>query len=74
MEADSNVDMFCLHLCFMHLIQEELDEFRTSWNAHRIRTAGNRTPKQLFVKGLHDLAVLQQETGENYTELIQVEK
>ena len=27
----------CLRLCFMHLIQEDLDSVSSEWNSHRIR-------------------------------------
>ena len=30
-----NVD--CLRFCFMHVIQNDLDDIRRAWNAHRIR-------------------------------------
>ena len=43
----------CLRLCFMHIIQKELDTVAHEWNTHRIRCSKNLTvptgiPDELF--------------------------
>ena len=53
LHPDNEVDIYCLHICFMHLVQKDLDSFRCAWNEHKIRTAHNMSPKQLFIYGLH---------------------
>ena len=69
---DDDIDMYCLHVCFFHIIQQDLDSFRYGWNQHRIRTANNMTPTKLFIAGLHNLASYSKQTRKTYTELIQV--
>jgi hypothetical protein len=40
-----------LHLVFLPRINQALKVFRQQWNCHGLRTAGHRTPIQLFVQG-----------------------
>ncbi|XP_045029536.1 uncharacterized protein LOC116923600 [Daphnia magna] len=71
LDPDSSVDMYSLLHCFTHLIQQELDTFRTSWNCHRIRTCRNETPNQMYYSGLDNLAQCSKEFGQYFTELDQ---
>ena len=50
--ADSVEDMFCLHYVFVPRINRHLQRWVAGWNQHRIRTAGNQTPLQLYISGL----------------------
>lgn len=45
-------DIFCLHYVFLPRINQQISSFVEGWNRHRIRTAGNRTPLQLWVQGM----------------------
>jgi hypothetical protein len=74
LHPDNEVDIYCLHICFIHLIQKDLDSFRSAWNEHKIRTANNMSPKQLFIDGLHKLTVLASQTSKIFTELQQVSR
>ena len=47
----NEVDIFCLHYVSLSRITSAIDTFIESWNNHRISTAGNVTPNQLFVQG-----------------------
>ena len=38
----------CLFLTYHHRIQRSLDETVASWNLHKVRTAGNKTPLALY--------------------------
>ena len=69
---DNELDIYCLHICFFHLIQQDLDTFREAWNLHKIRTANNMSPQQLFIAGLDNLARYAAEKGMIFTEPIQV--
>lgn len=73
LDIDSEVDIFCLHYCFHHIIAKELQEFRAGWNQHRIRTArNNNTPNRLFIQGLYNLANYANHYNVVCSELIQV--
>ena len=40
--------VFALHYVFVPRINRSIDEFRQSWNHHRMRTAHHKSPYQLF--------------------------
>ena len=52
LNADNEVDMFCLHVVFLPRINKSLAEFQGSWNNHSLSTEGNMSPLQLCVLGL----------------------
>lgn len=52
LDLSDNVQLFCLHYVFKPRINAHLQNFTSSWNNHPIRTAGNRTPNQLWIGGL----------------------
>lgn len=48
-----NEHIYCLHLVFLHVIQNSLDEFRGAWNQHGLRTErGSPSPTRLLIRGL----------------------
>ena len=54
LEADNKLDPLNevdLHYVYLSRINSAIDTFMESWNNHRISTAGNLTPNQLFVQG-----------------------
>ena len=53
LDPDNEMQLFCLHAVFLPRINHCITCFKNMWNNHRIRTAGNNTPLQLFVSGLH---------------------
>lgn len=48
LDPSSPLDLVCLYLVFQPRIQRSLDETVSSWNRHKVRTAGNRTPIALW--------------------------
>ncbi len=44
--------LYSLHFVFIPRINKSLMEFQNAWNHHRIRTAGHKSPYQLFTAGL----------------------
>ena len=52
LDIENAVDMFCLHLSYLCKINMALEEFTKSWNSHKLRTEGNQTPTELFMKGM----------------------
>ena len=45
---ESDIHRVCLFLTYHHRIQHSLDETVASWNLHKVRTAGNKTPVALY--------------------------
>ena len=43
--------VYALHYIYVPRINRSIEEFRQSWNHHRIRTAQHKTPYQLFTAG-----------------------
>ena len=52
LSADSDIDLFCLHYIFLPRINLHLNVFRQAYSRHRLRTAGNRSPLQLWLSGM----------------------
>ena len=44
-------DLFCLHYIFLPRINHAVSVFKESYNHHPLRTAGNKTPYQLWIRG-----------------------
>ena len=73
LNPDSEMDLYCLHIVYLPLINEFIREFVNMWNNHDLRTvAGNPTPEKLFHLGTELLKRVSEETGERFTELNQV--
>ena len=53
LDPDNELHIFCLHSVFLPRINHCMNCFVDMWNNHKMRTAANRTPLQLFVLGLH---------------------
>ena len=49
-------DLYALHFVFMPVIQKQVDLFKEGWAHHKLRTEGNRTPQQLWIMGLNNMA------------------
>lgn len=47
--------IYALHYIYLHRINQSLHAFRDAWNYHKIRTEHNRTPHQLFTRGMLQL-------------------
>jgi len=52
LDADDDVHRFALHTVFLPVINQNLTKFVAAWNLHRIRTAHNKTPNQLWIEGM----------------------
>ena len=49
LDVNNEIDMYCLHLVFVPVIQTFMNEFLGTWNVHPIRTTrGNKYPQRLF--------------------------
>ena len=56
LQLTSEKDMYALHYVFIPRVNMQLDVFRTSYSHHRMRTANNLSPFQLWAKGLIERA------------------
>ena len=52
LDPDDTSDLFCLHYIFLLRLQHSLSVFQESYNNHSLRTAGNKTPNQLWTLGM----------------------
>ena len=60
LDPDVEEQLFCLHFVYLPIINEALSKFVLSWNNHKMRTVGNKSPLQLFILGMQQIA---QESG-----------
>ena len=51
LNPDDENHLFSLHYVFLPRINRHLQHFKDAYARHRIRTARNRTPMQLWVEG-----------------------
>lgn len=49
-------DLFSLHYCVIPLLNKQLCEFRNSWKHHPLSSERNKTPHQLWVLGMCQVA------------------
>ena len=51
-DTTNEVHLFALHLVYIPLINEALQELSEAWNCHSLSTEGNLSPRQLWVQGM----------------------
>jgi hypothetical protein len=56
LNLSNDVHMFCLHYVFLPRINKHLGQFIEGWDNHPIRSEGNKTPNQLWIMGLFNVA------------------
>ena len=59
LDADNEVQMFCLHYVFMQQINHALQRFTNAWNNHSLSSERNLLPMQLWIIGLSRLGTEQ---------------
>ena len=73
LDPDNDRDLFCLHAVYRPIINDMLRRFTESWINHKIRTAENKTPLQLFIMGMqqieHEDGVVPNEYFQTLTEV-----
>ena len=47
----NDMHLFCLHYVFLPRINHSLQVYSNAYSQHRLRTEGNRTPMQLWIRG-----------------------
>jgi hypothetical protein len=54
LNPESELDLCLLQLLYIPEINRQLEIFRCGWNSHKIHTARNKSPIQLWISGLYD--------------------
>ena len=52
LDVNNNLHLFILHFVFLPRINFSLKEFMMTFNDHKIRTAGNWSPNQMWINGM----------------------
>ena len=52
LDRESTTDLFCLHYVFLPRLNHQLRIFQESYGHHPLRTAGNRSPYQVWISGM----------------------
>ena len=47
----NEIDVWCLHYCFCHVINTKLKSWANAWIRHPLSSEQNKTPLQLWVQG-----------------------
>jgi hypothetical protein len=73
LDPDNEDHLFCLHELYKPVINDALRRFCDSWMNHKLRTAANKTPLQLFIMGMQQIgredSVIPNEYFENLGEV-----
>jgi len=52
LDPNNELHLVCLHLVYLELINEALQEFSGQWNNHSVTTETNFSPQQLWIRGM----------------------
>lgn len=55
LDPDNGSHLYCLHAIYQPKIDKMLKRFTDAWLNHKIRTAENTTPLQLFIMGMQQI-------------------
>ena len=50
------LDLYSLHLIYLSRINDHFTKFINAWNAHPFSSEHNKSPNQLWIRGVHELA------------------
>ena len=56
LDPDSEVHLWCLHLVFLPLINDNLNCWKNGWMQHPLRSEQNKSPMQLWIQGLNAIS------------------
>ena len=52
-ESGNHTHVISFRYCFLHLVQQKLDQIRLEWNSHRVRTRGGVPNVMYTLPGLY---------------------
>ena len=50
------LDLYSLHLIYLSRINDHFTKFINAWNAHPFSSEHSKSPNQLWIRGIHELA------------------
>ncbi|CAB4027765.1 PREDICTED: uncharacterized protein LOC107327086 [Paramuricea clavata] len=56
LDVTNEIHMFCLHYIYIPIIRQHLVHFVQGYNNHGLSTEGNKTPTQLWIQGMFNMA------------------
>ncbi|XP_068670218.1 uncharacterized protein [Montipora foliosa] len=56
LDPKNEIHLFCLHFVYIPRISRHLSEFSQGWNNHGLSTERSKTPIQLWISGMFDMA------------------
>ena len=59
LDIESDLGIFALHYIFVDRINKQLEDFKDGWDSHKLTSEKCYTPNQLWIQGLHELALQQ---------------
>ena len=48
LDPDIKKNVYALHLVFLPITNQHMEEFRQAWNNHKLRSEGQKTPKTVM--------------------------
>jgi len=52
LDCSNSIHICALHCVFLPHINKRMHDFQSGWNSHRLRTAANQSPQQLWIDGM----------------------
>ena len=54
LQPDNEGHLWCLHYVFLPIINKHLTNWKNAWVYHPMRTEKNKSPMQLWIRGLQE--------------------
>ena len=54
LDPNSEAHLWCLHYVFLPIINKYLTKWKNAWIHHPVRTEKNKSPMQLWIRGLQE--------------------
>lgn len=55
LNPNDDIHLWCLHCTFLPVINKHLTNWKNAWIHHPLRSEGNSTPMQLWIRGLNSI-------------------
>lgn len=68
LNVNNECHLFCLHFVFIPRFNSQLKAFQEGWNNHGLTTEHNKTPMQLWIQGMFDVANTSHRTAREFWE------
>lgn len=68
LDINNECHLFCLHFVFIPRFNSQLEAFQQGWNHHGLTTEHNKTPMQLWIRGMFEVANTSHRTAREFWE------